>query len=290
MALHLLSSEELRTFCRQRLESCELWLRRIVHDELSKDFGENYIETAKINDQAIFNTAIRKHVESRIASATVTPAHPINTLLLDHLTDIICKQDVYKQYFAVPMHYNFPLGNEQVRLVLKRLIPIRNALSHANPITLHDAERVLCYCNDIITSLVEHYAVLGMSQDFDAPSFTRYSDSLGQVEVLSRPDVQLNFRGGTSLRCGDSIRIEVEVDSHYPPDTYTIQWLVLDVQNGETGEGTNFALTLLPKHVSENFCIYVTLMSKNREWHRYSNYDARLIIFYRVLPPLLEIA
>lgn len=59
MALHLISSEELRVACRQRLESCELWLRRLVHDQLRKESGENYIDVAIIDGHAIFKTSIR---------------------------------------------------------------------------------------------------------------------------------------------------------------------------------------------------------------------------------------
>ena len=124
-----------------------------------------------------------------------------------------------------------------------------------------------------------------MSQDFDAPLFTRYVDSLGNVEIPSKAEVQLNFTKKQSLRCGDALRIELEVDAHYAPDTYDISWLVTGVPQPETGNGHSFALTLLPQHVNEYFCIFVTLIARNRGWHRHGQYDARLVLVYRVLPP-----
>jgi hypothetical protein len=285
MALHLLSSEQLRTHTRQRLESLELWLRRLIHDEFVASYGSNYVEAAAISGQAIFNADTRKHVASRIATASAPIARPVDTLLLDHLATILCKEDVYRTHFKRPLSHSFPQGQQYLRLMLQRLVPIRNALSHANPISTHEAERALCYSSDVIASLVKHYAAIGMSQDFDAPLFTRYVDSLGNAEVPSKAEVQLNFTMKQALRCGDSLRIELEVDTHYAPDTYDISWLVTGVSQPESGTGHSFALTLLPKHVNEYFCIFATLIARNREWHRNGQYDARLVLVYRVLPP-----
>lgn len=286
MALHLLPTDLLRTHARQRLESLELWLRRLIHDEFTATYGQDYVNTATVSGQAVFNTAIRKHVASRIAVASKPSLRPVDTLLLDHIATIICKEDVYRLHFSRPLRHGFPQGQQHFRIMLQRLVPIRNALAHANPISTHDAERSLCYSSDIIESLLQHYSDVGMSKDFDAPTFTRYNDSFGNVEVPVSADVQLNFTSRQSLRCGDSLRIEVEVDAHYSPETYEITWLVTGVREPETGKGHSFALTLGPRHVNENFCIFVTLVAGGREWHRHGNHDARLVLVYRVLPPI----
>ncbi len=285
MALHQIPSEDLRVSCRQRLEACELWLRRLVHDKFIAEFGNDYIQNATVSGQAIFNTAIRKHVASRLSASPGHYARPIDTLQLDHLAKVICKHDSYKEFFRDAFQYEFPAGNDHLRLTIGRLLPIRNALAHANPLSLTDAERVLCYCSDIISSLSQHYAAIGMSEEFNAPSFTRFFDSTGNVKHLTETIGQLNFTKGTALRCGQQVRFEMEVDSHYPPDDYTVKWQVVNILHGESGHGTSFQLTLLPKHVNKSFCIFVSVKSK-KDWHRHGDYDAKFNLVYKVLPPL----
>ena len=212
-------------------------------------------------------------------------ARKIDTLHLDHLASVICKNDAYKEYFKDPFSYGFPSGNNHLRLILSRLTPIRNALSHANPISIHDAERALCYCNDIISSLTEYYAEIGMGNDFNAPLFTKFSDSNGNTGHPDSSQSHLTFKD-KKLRPGQTIRLEVEVDSHFSPENYTVEWAVNNISNGETGIGTAFSLLLTPRHVSETFIISAMLKS-NEQWHRHGNYDARLVITYTALPPIL---
>ncbi len=287
MALHFLDSDIVRNSCRQRLETCELWLRRLIHDQFVQEFGNNYIQTAFINGQNVFRREIRQHVEARIRSQPERYPREIDSLLLDHLSSIICKEDVYRKYFGKYFADGFPLGSHQLRLVLDRLVVIRNALSHANPLSLHDAERVLCYCSDIIDTLSRQYAILGMQAEYNAPSFTRYSDSLGNVVFLSETKQHLDFRDKIALQCGQSIRFEVEVDSHFQPAEYSVLWQVCNVGRGEgdSGNGLAYCLTLEPYHVSNEFSIMVTLTS-NKEWHRQGSFDAVIFTMYKVLPPL----
>lgn len=284
MSLHLIPSEDLRVSCRQKIEACELWLRRLIHDQFLPVFGQDYINTAQIAGQAIFRTEIRKHVKGRYAASPGRYTRQIDALQLDHLASIVCKFNVYKTYFKDPFKCGFPIGNDHLRLVLDRLVQIRNALAHANTFTIHDAERVFCYCDDVISSLVQHYATIGMTQDFDAPSFTRFSDSVGHVEHPTLTRTSLNFTERRQLRSGESIRFEVEVDAHYAPSEYNIKWQVANLTGGESGEGLGFSLDLQPRHVGMNFSILLTLTS-TKEWHRHGNFDAQMVLIYTVLPP-----
>lgn len=288
MPLHLIPSDVLRSECRQRLESCELWLRRLVHDQLAKNYGESYVQMAQINGQHIFRSEIRKHAADRLATQPSRYRREVDTLLLDHIVSVICKPEVFKKYFAQPLNWAFPDGNESLRTVLDRLVPIRNLLSHGNPLTSHDAERVLCYCDDIIFSLIHFYAGQGMTNDFDAPSFTRFSDSLGHIEYPQATRSYFDYSATCTLRAGDSIRLEVEVDAHYPPSDYQIKWVVANISAGESSEGHSFSLTLLPRHVGETFTVQAALLS-TRGWHRHSNFDASLVVVYKVLPPLNDL-
>jgi hypothetical protein len=144
----------------------------------------------------------------------------------------------------------------------------------------------VCYCNDIISSLIQHYTIIGMAKKYDAPSFVRFSDSVGHVGYPASDEEGFNFTNQTHLRSGDSIRFEVEVDSHYTPDDYRVEWRIyLSNDSNDTGVGTSFNLTLQPHHVNMGFTLLVYLIS-NKNWHRLGKWDATLTIVYTVLPPI----
>ncbi len=286
MLLHQIPFEQLRAACRQKLETCELWLRRLIHETFSSRFGKSYFNDGKYNDKYLFRKEIREHANRR------KQEHPaqynnkeIDTLLLEHIIDTICKPELYLEFFSPALCKAFPDGCDEARTFLLRLVPIRNALSHANPISVHDAERVLCYSDDVIESIKEFYKGKLMEQEYNAPQFTKFSDSFGNRELLSHTQKNLDYRQKTVLRPGDNLRLEVEVDSSFPPETYSIFWKVANIPKGDKGSGTCLQLALHNRHVSEQFIIEVQLKS-NRDWHRHGNFDARLTITYKVLPPL----
>jgi hypothetical protein len=285
MPLHRLPSEELRLVCRQKLETLELWLRRLIHEKLSHHFGAAYFDTGVCNNNPIFKNAIQKHVVKLMDEHPGRYGRAVDTLLLDYLVDTVCKEDLYKTCFKPPLSHAFPDGREEARTFLLRLVPIRNALSHANPISVHDAERVICYCDDVLFSLQKYYMDRNMGREYNAPLFSRFVDSLGHADIPAASQDSLDYTGGGTLRPGDSIRLEVEVDSSFDPETYAIDWVVGNVQYGETGTGTYFTLAILRKHVSERLDIRVMLKSR-KEWHRHGSFDARLSVTYKVLPPI----
>ena len=288
MALHLLEIEVVRTACRKRIEACELWMRRIIHDKLFPEHGADYVQSAKMNDSYIFKSAIREHAETRIRSQPNRYPRAIDSLLLDQLTAVICREDIYSQYFKECFALGFPLGANQLRGTLSRLVPIRNALSHANPLSSRDAERALCYSSDIIEALEQYYASLDMQAEFNAPLFTRFADSMGNVRYLTETKQHLDFTTHQSLRCGESIRFEVDVDSHYSPDQYFILWQVCNLaqaSDNDRGSGESFTIALEPRHVSAQFSVQISVTSRN-DWHRHGSFDAILFLLYKVLPPI----
>ena len=214
-------------------------------------------------------------------------ARPIDTMLLDQLTSVLCKPDVFKSHFRNAFSEAFPLGGEHLRAVMLRLIPIRNALSHANPLSITDAERALCYSSDIILAVRNHYEVRGMNHEFNAPLFTRVSDCFGNVAYLQDARSHISFRN-RPLRCGDELRLEIEVDDRFLPDAYEVKWHVANIAlPHDPVIGNVFCLRLLPCHVALNFEIFVTLTS-GKEWHRLGNHDSTLVVQYTVLPPLAQ--
>ncbi|MET3820547.1 hypothetical protein ACVK00_002143 [Burkholderia sp. PvR073] len=284
MALHLIDSNDVHVSCRQRMEACELWLRRIIHDKFIERFGNNYIDGASLGGQAIFSNKIRSRVQSFVQNNPGQYSRPIDTLLLDDLGSVLSKDDVYKEFFKVAFDAGFPMGANHVRQVITILVPIRNALSHANAATLslHDAERSLCYCNDIIASLKKYYSDMASQDKFPAPVFTRYSDSLGTVWHPAPPSDHRAI-GQPSLHVGEDVRFEVEVDSSFDPSEYEITWQVCNISQGETGKGSAFNLTLTSEHVGQRFALQVSLKTK-KDWHRLQNVDAYLTLDYEVLP------
>jgi hypothetical protein len=284
MALHLLTSDQVHLSCRQRIEACELWLRRAIHETFRTAFGEDYIEASEFNGQPIFSNKVKARVQSFLAANPGQYARPIDTLLLDDLGTILSKDDVYRQYFKLVFENGFPMGVQHLRHVVSIIVPIRNALSHANAATLslHDAERALCYCNDIISSIKNYYSTMSAADKFPAPVFTRYSDSLGTVWHPTSP-TDSHCIQGQPLHVGDEVRLEVEVDSTFSPDEYEIGWQVCNINQGESGKGSSFNLRLTDWHVGQRFVIQVTLKT-NKAWHRLQNMDAYLTTEYEVLP------
>ncbi|MBS7426460.1 hypothetical protein KHW15_10245 [Pseudomonas syringae] len=285
MALHLLSSSDIHISCRQRIESCELWLRRIIHDKLKADFGDDYINAAEVSGQPVFSNATRQRVQNYISASPNQYSRPIDTLLFDDLGAAVGKNDVYQKYFRDVLGEEFSMGAQQIRDVVKSLVPIRNALSHANAgtLSLHDAERALCYCSDLISPIKKYYSKMNAQDKFPAPVFTRFSDSMGTVW---HPNPPSDHRSITEpLYLGDEVRFEVEVDSTFLPSEYTVTWMVCNVPPtlAEKGEGTSFRLKMANHHVGTRFGLQVMLKS-NKEWHRMQNMDAYLTMDYEVLP------
>lgn len=285
MALHLLQSYDIHLSCRQRIETCELWLRRIIHDKFLAEFGADYISLGEVNGQPIFSNNTKHRVQTYLASNPSQYSRPIDTLLFDDLGSTLGKNDVYLKYFKEVMEVDFKLGAQQIRNIVKALVPIRNALSHANSATLslHDAERALCYCSDIIAPIKSFYSKMSTEDKFPAPVFTRFSDSLGTVW---HPNPPSDHRFITqSLYIGDEVRFEVEVDSTFPPGDYKVSWMVCNISSNlaERGEGISFILKMKSHHVGTKFALQVMLKT-NKDWHRMQNMDAYLTMNYEVLP------
>lgn len=282
MALHLLNSEDLRSACRQRLESCELWLRALIHDTLLREFGENYTDTAKIGDLSVFQSKIKERIQSYQNENPSQYPRPVDTLTFEHLGSIIGRDDNYNKFFRASLESEFIFSSKHVKHIVSILAGHRNALYHANSptLSLHAVEQILCYGNDIIESIKAHYSKMSAQDKFPAPTFTRYSDSLGNVKYLN--EIQNHFSLTTKpLFLGDTVRFEVEVDSSYPPDEYTITWRIKGepVANGYVCE-----LELKNNHVGQKFGLQVDLTSK-KDWHRMGgNLDALLTLNYEVLP------
>lgn len=279
MPLTRLPIDELRSLCRHRLESLELWLRRLVHDKLSAAFGPEYFN-AMHNGNNIFSASIRRHAETRMQQNPARYSKSLDALQLDHLVSILCKEDLFSSQFADALRHAFPEGRTEARTFLDRLVEIRNPLAHANPVSEHQALRVFCYSGDIVNSIQEHYVAMGTSDEFNAPHFVTFRDSLGNSRSVNKTQDHIDLTE-TRLRVGDEVRLEVDIDE--TEGNSAVHWAVGNISNGETGTGKSFTLALTPRHVNESFAIGVSLVSE-KDWHRHGNFDAYLWVTYKVLP------
>jgi len=80
--------------------------------------------------------------------------------------------------------------------------------------------------------------------------------------------------------------IEVEIDPSFNPSSYTIEW-----EDGERKIISEYkndikvSFKIEAKNISENFHVACIVIS-NKTWHKYSDFDDRMDIQYKVLPPL----
>jgi hypothetical protein len=293
MPLYAVPERELRDHCKRTIETLELWLRRLIDDALSASYGANYIDAIKPSGDRVIRNQVGKALKERTAKEPSRFPRVIDAALLDEQIDLICHPELYKSHFKSALGSAFPLGCEEARTFLGRLVKPRNALYHANPVSLLDAHRVLCYSLDVIDALKTYYAKDNLSQQYNVPLIVRVSDSLGHVTNMSgsnrhpQGSAMLDFSldGASHLRCGDTISIEVEVDPTFNPAEYEIRWIIGNaIRPRLPTVGTKFTLHLTEEYVSTRFCV-VCRVTSNKAWHKLGSFDDQIDIAYRVLPP-----
>ncbi len=172
------------------------------------------------------------------------------------------------------------------------MIPIRNNLSHANPISMRQAERAVCYTNDFIDCLKEYYKKENAFMSFNVPQIIKVVDSFGQERyresiyndtasglIWTRTDID-------NLRPGDTYRLDIEIDPSFDPNDYEIEWRIAN-KIEEFRNKKYFYITFDNSHIAELFTIYCKITSK-KSWHKYTYFDDKLTVSLKVLPPLGE--
>ncbi|WP_439542580.1 hypothetical protein [Hyphomicrobium sp.] len=288
MPLHRLSEDELRSHCKRIVEALELWLRRLIHVNLSETYGSDYLHAIKSNGvDRVIRTDIAKRLEDAVAREPARYSRPIDAALLDDEIDIVCNPELYRAHFAQALGVTYP-SSQELRAVLSRLVTPRNSLYHANPISHHDAYRIFCYAHDVIGEVQKYFARRNMDRQFNAPSIIRISDSRGDARHFPVDDkmgsamMDLSQDPAAILYSGDTISVEVEVDAAFDPEEYSIRWMLSNI-GGEIGTGSKFTLELTDRHVSTRLCIVCRIDSKS-PWHRFGTHDDQGEIAYRVLP------
>ena len=284
--------DESRRICRNHIESLELWSRRLIHEQLSLKYGNDYFNAKNLNGDNIINKSIRKTADKlKNEDPQRFPRH-VDTLLLDDIIRILCNPNFYKDLFKEALDINYRQGREEVREYLKRLIPIRNALCHSNPISTRQAEQVICYSNDFIYGVREYYRAKGLETMWNIPQIIKATDSLGNVyfpkiENKDHPQKYFDIRKMNGIfQVGDSYSITLEIDPSFERSDYTVKWSVPHL--GEREDFLNslsYSKTFTIDDVKQTFQIHASITSIE-SWHKYSGYDDDLNIYVTVLPPI----
>jgi hypothetical protein len=284
--LHALTEAALREHCRLALESLEVWLRRLLHDTLTERYGADYIAATHEDGSYVINSDLRTGLRDRRDREPNRYPRPIDAADLDDEIRIICNPNLYP-LFRESLNGAFPVGREQARVSLGLLLPPRNALAHANPISVRQAEQVICYSRDVIDSLKSHYMNKNQEKEYDAPTVVRYTDSFGTTvhenEMRHTGSCILEFDRdpAKSLRVGDTLWMQVDIDDSFAPDDYVVEWMCGIAHS----TGTRLVLQLENRHVSQQFQIRCRVISK-KDWHRLGHCDDLVAITFKVLPAL----
>lgn len=288
------SNDEIRSLCKEHIETLEHWLRRLVDQALVPSYRDyfTYVDSA---GNRLVRTALSKDVDDRMQREPERYARKIDAVLLDDLIYLICHPKLFRQHFADPLRYAFPEGAEEARTFLTRLLDPRHRLAHANPISVRQAEQVLCYTGDVIDSIKKHYRETGMQQEFNVPEILRFTDSFGaslhrsQFGVMGGFGRSLDFSKEPTkyVRPGNTLTIEVEVDPSFSESSYMLKWATPSKGSGfETEPRNRLTLEISNREVGESFQIVCFIQTLN-DWHRWPNsFDDYLTISYKGLPPL----
>lgn len=284
-----LPEEQLRSLCRVNIEAFEKWARTIIHSELTKQLGENYFDIELSPGIPVVKKSIRDKTAAMIRAQPQRFSKKIDTLFLEEIIYLLCRNDLYKNYFKNFLDLVYPDGNSEARTYLKRLIPIRNSLSHSNPISVRDAEQCICYTNDFIDGIKQYYHNKGEERLFNAPNAIRLNDSLGNEFSLNKDEsfelIVLNKAGTDQLYqfcIGEKYSAWLTLDPSFNPEQYIFEW---HIESGRRlGNGSRLEFEITEDMVRERCAIYCTIKS-NKSWHRYRGYDQQFAIVFQVLPP-----
>lgn len=289
MPLHRIGEAELRERCRTIIEGLEVWLRRLLHDRLTEVYGADYLNAKRGDGSNVVKGELRRRLSDRQAREPGRYARPIDAADLSDEISVLCNPEHYNSLYGEALAPAFPVGREQAKATLERLLPARNALSHGNPIGVRQAEQVICYSGDVVDALKRYYASRHMERQYSVPTIIRYSDSFGtsKLENEFRQEGDQGFlsfdHDATKwLRIGDVLALQVEIDPNFDPANYEVRWEVPRADRPLIG--AKVGLDIQPCHVHERFEVqcYVT---STKDWHRFGAWDDFLAVVFKVLPP-----
>ena len=284
---HEYTQEELRAYSRSCIESLEVWARRLIHEKMTEKFGEEYVTKTLPGGAFLIKKEIREHIFKMQTQNPGRFSRPVDTLFIDQVIYFLCKKEWYDLLFKEALDFSYPQGCEEAREFLSRLIPIRNSLSHSNPISIRQAEQAICYSHDFVDGLKKYYKSKGEEQVYNVPRIIRVCDSLGNVFSVENETYALGktFVVPQKLNCGDTYSVEVEIDSSFSKSEYTIRWETANHNTSEYLDSTKFTIRLIPRDVGMQTYIRCVVVQR-KEWHRFGLHDSKIALALSVLPPV----
>ena len=274
---------EVRAYCRTCIENLEIWpARRIIHNQFINIYGTDYFTSNRKNGEPVFNKAVKEHIEFIKQQEPERFPTVVDAMFLEDIIAILCKKNDYHQLFRPFLESAYPLGNEELRVFLIRLLPIRNALSHSNPISRRQAEQAICYSNDFIDAIKEQYAKMGEDRKWNVPTIISIHDSLGNIlQPLPHSIVHVISQ---DLYVGDTYSVSIEIDPSFNISDYTIKWSnIIGLDYTEYENKTTLSITFTKSDIGQQFEFYCQIVS-NKDWHKYGYYDDMQHFCLCVLP------
>ena len=95
-----LTEEEIRSLCRTNIEAFEKWARTIINNELSKEIGSNYFDIELSPGVPVVKKSIRDKTGKLMSKYPDRFCRKIDTLFLDELIYLLCRNDLYQFYLG----------------------------------------------------------------------------------------------------------------------------------------------------------------------------------------------
>lgn len=270
--------EELRSYCRTTIESMELWGRRLINDLMIPEYGEDYLHAKLPNGEGIIKASRLRSLEERKRNEPERYPRWVDTLFLDDIRYILCKQMFYEKLFKQALKHIYKQGRDEADYYLQAIEPIRNNLCHANPISIRQAEKAICYSHDFIDGIQQYYKEIGKERMWNVPTILKMTDSLGNQYFNRNNTIDHVFY------VGETYSINAEIDSSFATSEYDIRWLR---RSGHpfcsSSNDTHFVITFAEEDVNQSLSIRCLVTSK-KSWHRYDYCDDEMSISFTVLP------
>jgi len=283
-----MTQDELRVVAKNAIENFELWARRLIDIKLVAQYGTAWYDHVE-NGNPLINSKFNARIKSMLAKDPLRCPRAVDTLFIEDIVYLLCRQDLYTAFFQPAMAGAFPQGKDEANEFLSRLVPIRNKLNHANHISVREAEKAICYSNDFIDSLKKYYKEVGAEQVYNVPLVVKITDSLGNQFIDSQIFRNSTGRGHCRpaapldvITIGEPFTIEAEVDPSFDESTYSVAWLFENTWH----EGRKFTATLNEHNVKINFTLYCRVISNQHAWHRCGDVDDSVSVTYKVIPPM----
>ena len=185
---------ERREIARRHVESLEVWLRRVIDHQLSV-IGANYHQALE-GKNPVVPPKIAQQIEKRVQAEPHRYPRWIDASQRNEAIAIL--QHQYEKRFQTVFN---PLPKVVVMHMLKGVADHRNPLMHGNACGVRALEQCVCYSNDLIDACKAFFMKINKERQYDAPTFTRFTDSNGNIFHVTAPEGQTSIfdaRKGTN--------------------------------------------------------------------------------------------